>query len=216
MRVVLISDTHNRGPEVQIPDGDVLIHAGDFTGLGRVPEICDAGAWFCSLPHKHKVFVAGNHDYLFERDQFAALKAFGLPRVDKNVHYLENNEVTIENKLRIWGSPVQPTFCNWAFNVDRGRPIRKVWDQIPSGLDLLITHGPPRGIGDQAAPHLNTEHFGCDDLLEAVKEKKPAIHVFGHIHGGYGVTRTAHTDFYNASMCDESYKIANKPWVVDL
>lgn len=207
VRVVMISDTH--GMECDVPDGDILVHAGDLTMTGTSGQIERAGNWLRSLPHRHKIVVAGNHDWKFERNQAQALFALG-----EGFHYLENNGVELEG-LKFWGSPVTPWFYDWAFNVRRGADILEYWNQIPSGLDMLITHGPPRGILDQASPKMNTEHCGCDDLLLAVKEKKPKVHVFGHIHGGYGQAVVGETAFYNVSIVDEAYKVAHKPWWTD-
>lgn len=212
IKIVLISDTHDCYPRV--PDGDILIHAGDLTMRGTHQQISQAGNWLRSLPHKHKVVIAGNHDFLFERNQAQALEALG-----DGICYLENTGVTLE-RLRIWGSPVQPWFYDWAFNVQRGEAIRKIWDRIPHGLDILITHGPPFGILDQVSPYQDTEHLGCKDLLGAVYEKNPRIHVFGHIHGGYGFqfSPLTETKFYNAAFLDEQYRPTHGggTWVVDL
>lgn len=204
MKVVLISDTHEK--IAPVPSGDILIHAGDLTMMGRADKIVQAGNWLRSLPHKHKIIIAGNHDFMFERDRATALALLG-----PGIIYLENELVTVEG-LRIYGSPVQPWFCDWAFNVHRGAPIRKFWDLIPEDLDVLITHGPPRGILDTSS--LKGEHCGCDDLLMAVKWKRPKVHVFGHIHGGYGTCTIGPTTFYNAAVLDEAYNAVHAPWVV--
>lgn len=208
MRLVLLSDTHER--DIPIPDGDVLIHAGDLTMRGTYRTIAQAGAWLRSLPHKHKIVVAGNHDWLFETNRQKALRALGSGFI-----YLENEGATVEG-LRIWGSPVTPTFYNWAFNVYRGPDIKKYWDAIPQNLDILVTHGPPRGILDQAFPERVSENLGCDDLLKAVQNKKPRIHVFGHIHGSRGVSIAGETTFYNASVVNESYRVKYTPWIVNI
>lgn len=213
MRLVLIADTHEKNKEVVIPDGDVLVHAGDLTYLGDYYAVSDAAAWLNSLPHKHKVVIAGNHDYLFERKPGEARKIME----GQGLIYLEN-EWRVLDGIKFYGSPVQPRFYDWAFNVDRGPAIRKYWDMIPDDTDVLITHGPPRGILDQTAPsNERSEHLGCDDLLEAVQLRvRPQIHVFGHIHGGYGYRELGGTKFYNASVVNEAYKRRNEPWVVEI
>ena len=207
-KIVFISDTHGFCPAV--PDGDILVHAGDLTMRGRPAEVYDAARWLKSLPHKYKVVVAGNHDFLFEKYPKEAQEMLG-----EGTHYLENSGTLIRG-LRFWGSPITPWFCDWAFNRERGSEIRKYWDQIPPNTHILITHGPPLGILDQADAYKNTQHCGCADLLAHVKVAKPLIHVFGHIHGGYGHTRQDGVDFYNASVVNESYKISNEPWVVEI
>jgi Icc-related predicted phosphoesterase len=210
MNIILISDTHGFYPEV--PDGDILVHAGDLTMRGTRQEVTEASEWLQSLPHKHKIVIAGNHDWLFEKEPEIAQELMLVP----GVTYLENSAVMIEG-LVFYGSPVQPRFYDWAFNVDRGAAIRGYWQKIPVDVDVLITHGPPRGILDQANPFRNTEHCGCDDLLIALETKRPKIHVFGHIHGGYGKKELSFgTICYNASVVDERYRVKNKPFIVEV
>lgn len=224
MRIILISDTHGQGKSVQIPFGDMLIHAGDLTPSGASSEVDAAAKWLASLPHRHKIVIAGNHDLLFEG---SPAQATTLLR-NAGVTYLQDAGVTVEG-LSIYGSPWQPEYMHWAFNVPRGK-LAKYWDQIPSGLDILVTHGPPYGILDQRIPpgkrrfapweeeevFAGSDHVGCEELLAAVERARPRVHVFGHIHRGYGATQNEHTMFYNASVCDDAYNPVNKPWVIDL
>lgn len=214
-RIVCISDTHNLHDRIDVPDGDVLIHAGDFTMGGRVAEVNRFAAWFAGLPHPHKVLVAGNHDWLFERSPAAARALVA------EVAYLQDAGAEVAG-LRIWGSPWQPWFHDWAFNLARGEAIRAKWDLIPGDVDILVTHGPPMGIldgiptafGDDGDPA--PMHVGCADLLEAVQRVRPRMHLFGHIHEGYGEVDHGGTRFVNASNCDADYQPANPPVVVDL
>lgn len=216
MKIVLISDTHGLHDRVTVPDGDILIHAGDATMTGRMNEIIAFGVWFRSLPHKHKILVSGNHDWMFQRNRTMALQLLNNGIVGEgSIKYLEDSAVEVEG-LKIYGSPWQPTFFNWAFNLDRGEAIKHKWDLIPNGLDVLATHGPPMGIHDQIEPNLGSEHIGCEELMAAVERAKPKVHVFGHIHGGYGKTQYVNTLFVNASACDEGYKPVNPPVVVEL
>lgn len=210
MRIVLLSDSHEQNGKIAVPEGDVLVHAGDLSYQGDYYSIAEAAAWLRSLPHKHKVVIAGNHDWLFERKPGEARKLM------EGLTYLENESTTIEG-IKFWGSPITPRFYDWAFNVDRGPAIRKYWDAIPEDTDVLITHGPPRGILDQVTP--TGDVLGCADLLEVVVNRvKPKVHVFGHIHGGYGEwgSPLKGIKFYNASVVDERYRLTNKPWVVEL
>lgn len=220
MKIVAISDTHmvhdDHGAHVpNIPDGDILIHSGDATFRGRPHEIYRFSKWFHSLPHKHKIFVAGNHDLMFEDDPSRAVSIlYGDPQYwsepipnNKRCIYLQDNEVTIEG-LRIYGAPWSPRFFDWAFNLDRGPAIKAKWDLIPEGIDILVTHGPPLGQGDLST---RLERLGCTDLMDAVNRVKPKIHIFGHIHSGYGISENQGTTFINASMCDETYWPANAP-----
>ena len=210
MRFVCTSDSHLMHDRVPMPDGDVFIHAGDFTMRGELGEIARFNGFLAGLPHKHKVLIAGNHDFLFERGASLARATL------TNCIYLQDSEVTIEG-VRIYGSPWQPAFMDWAFNLERGPQIKAKWDLIPAGVQVLVTHGPPLGQGDEVPrPAGQRERVGCADLLDAVKRIRPAYHVFGHVHEGYGITRDEHTTYVNASMCDGKYNPINPPLVFNL
>ena len=203
MRLVLISDTHNQQRSLVLPAGDALVHAGDFTMRGTEVEVAAFGAWLEAQPFRHKIVVAGNHDFLFEREP-----RFARSLLPADVHYLCDSEVTLEG-LRFWGAPWQPWFLDWAFNLQRGGEIAAKWALIPQGVDVLITHGPPMGTADRTE---RGENVGCADLGEAMARVKPRLSVFGHIHEGHGV----HVDRGNAAICDEKYRPVNCPIVVDL
>lgn len=208
MRLVCISDTHTFENQIVVPDGDVLIHAGDATIEGTDDEVWMFGQWLNSQPHKYKVVIAGNHDWLFERNPDAARQLLGFG----GVHYLQDSGVEIEG-VYLYGSPWQPRFCDWAFNTDRGEEIKCKWDRIPQ-CDVLITHGPPWGVLDYV--QLGREHLGCEELIKAVGRVRPKVHVFGHIHGGYGEAEINGIRFINASICDEAYRPVNAPIVIDI
>jgi predicted phosphohydrolase len=206
MRIVCLSDTHDLHRELQVPDGDLLLHAGDATMKGTPAQIEAFDRWLGTLPHPHKVLIAGNHDWAFERTPALAR---GLIR---NARYLEDEETAVGG-LRIWGSPWQPWFFDWAFNLERGPAIAAKWALIPDGIDVLVTHGPPLGILDRTS---RGEDVGCADLLAAVQRVRPRVHVFGHIHEGYGTLERDGTRFVNASNCTERYRPVQPPIVVDL
>jgi predicted phosphohydrolase len=206
MRIVCLSDTHNLHDRISVPEGDLLVHSGDATMRGTPQEVRAFFDWLEGLPHRHKVVVAGNHDFLFEREP-ALARALVHGAV-----YLEDSGAEIEG-LRIWGSPWQPWFFDWAFNLRRGAPLREKWDLIPGGTDVLITHGPPCGVLD---PVEAGELVSCADLLEAVERVRPRLHVFGHIHEGYGRETRETTTLVNASICDRAYRPVHAPIVVDL
>ena len=204
VRLVLVSDTHLRHP--QVPDGDLLVHAGDLTPRGTLAEMKRAAEWLRSLPHPYKVAIAGNHDFCLQeqperRDLF-----------EPEVHYLCDEEIELAG-LQLYGSPWTPWFHDWAFNLPRGEALREVWERVPSGLDVLVTHGPPARVLDRTREGLRV---GCEDLRRAVEAKPPTLHVFGHIHEAYGNERCDGTTFVNASVCDLSYRAANQPVVIDL
>lgn len=204
MRIVCISDTHNR--EIAVPDGDLLIHAGDATMLGTADEISIFNSWFSALPHKNKIFIAGNHDWLFELQPDTAREL-----LDESIIYLQDSIVSLEG-LNIYGSPWQPRFYDWAFNLDRGREMAEKWAMIPADTDILITHGPPNGILDLT---IDGDRAGCEELITIVEEIKPKVHIFGHIHEGYGTLKHNGIRFVNASNCDERYRLVNPPVVLD-
>ena len=205
-RIVCLSDTHNYQDEIAVPDGDILLHAGDATGCGRVEEITAFDDWLGRLPHRFKIFVAGNHDLLFE-DRPALAQS-----LITNAVYLQDSMATIAG-LKIYGSPWQPWFYDWAFNLPHGAALREKWDLIPEGLDILITHGPPYGILDLT---VNGDNAGCPELLDVVQQRKPRLHLFGHIHEGYGIKEKSGLIFANAANCDERYNPVNPPLVFDI
>jgi Icc-related predicted phosphoesterase len=212
MRVVMISDTHGLHDRIErLPEGDILVHAGDFMNSGFDLEvIASFNRWLRVQPFKQRIVCAGNHDRSFEC----------MPEIARGLLadavYLENDGITIDG-ISFWGSPYTPEFLNWAFMYPRGGAAKRYWDQIPYGLDVLITHGPPHGILDQVAPEC--AHLGCEELLKAVEEKKPKVHMFGHIHGGAGMFVNGTTTFVNAAYLNERYKRldpAGKVRIIDL
>jgi Icc-related predicted phosphoesterase len=211
-RIVAISDTHSRhqsfGP---LPEGDILIHAGDATVQGKFDEVVEFNRWLGTLPYQHKIFVAGNHDFLFEKSPEMARALMS------NVTYLQDSFVVIEG-LKIYGSPWQPRFFDWAFNLDRGKEIARKWGMIPEDTDVLVTHGPPHGVLDMVSDIWTgkAEAVGCEELLPVVQHIKPRVHIFGHIHADYGQRTEGGTRFVNASNCNEQYQLVNPPIVFDV
>jgi predicted phosphohydrolase len=195
MDLVLVSDTHGRHRQLEVPRCDLLVHAGDFSRRGTREELGDVLAWLSAQPATERVLVAGNHDFFCEREPDLT----GAMCADANVRYLCDEGAELGG-IKLWGSPVTPAFHSLAFNRERGAPIRAHWDQIPPGLDLLITHGPPRGLADRVFFGM---HVGCDDLLAAVRRTRPKLHVFGHIHEARGEARLPGlpTRFLNVATC---------------
>ena len=205
MRIVCLSDTHGFHEGLDVPDGDLLLHAGDATKHGSLEEVAAFNGFLGTLPHPHKVVIAGNHDWAFEKEPVLARDLI------TNACYLQDEEAVVAG-VRIWGSPWQPWFYDWAFNLERGPALVAKWDLIPTGTDVLLTHGPPLGHGDRTTSG-NPE--GCADLLEAIRRVRPRLHVFGHIHEGYGQTREGDTLCVNASICTVAYRPTNPPVVID-
>lgn len=182
--VVCISDTHNC--QLPLPEGDILVHAGDLTQSGSLKEIQQAIDWLKSQPHRHKIVIAGNHDTILD-PEYPSGHACDRDKIEwGGVIYLQSNSVTVqstaERYVKIFGSPFTPRHGNWAFQHPRSQDVWK--DLIPDDVDILITHGPPKG-------HLDVNGLGCEFLLKRLwkMSKKPKLHVFGHIHAGYGIER---------------------------
>lgn len=211
MKVVVISDTHFKHSQVKLPDGDLLVHAGDATNLGRLSEVIGFAEWFKDQAKKYKygaILIAGNHDFMaqIQPDLWKRLIS------DPKIHYLENSEITIEG-IKFWGTPIVPVFGNWAFNTEEEARIR-IYNQIPNDVSFLISHGPPYGICD-SLPTIPS--LGCKALMSAVLQRKSIkYHVFGHIHFGYGTEVFKDKLFINAAQVDESYNVVNVPIIVDV
>ncbi|MFH2010306.1 MAG: metallophosphatase domain-containing protein [bacterium] len=206
LRIVAISDTHGLHDRLEVPDGDLLIHAGDLTRSGELSQVPAFDAWIAGLPHPHKIVIAGNHDFCFERAPAEAR------RLLRRCTYLQDEAVTVAG-LKLYGSPWQPWFYDFAFNLRRGEALREKWARIPLDTDVLITHGPPQGHGGLTSGGVDA---GCEELLAAVQRIRPRLHVFGHIHEGYGVTEEGRTRFVNASVCNLGYEPLQAPVVIEL
>ena len=228
---VCISDTHTKNYSINLPPGDVLIHAGDFTSTGLPNEVEDFNTFLAAQKFEYKVVIAGNHDITFDVDNYEAhLKQrfhsyftrykkqtpFTAEEVKSKLTgciYLEDSSVDVLG-YKIHGSPWTPVFCDWGFNLPRGEKLLEKWKKIPTDTDILITHGPPYKILDKT---FDNTYTGCEDLLKEIQERiKPLYHIFGHIHEGYGVQKVGETTFINASTCTLSYRPTNKPVVFTL
>ncbi len=201
MRIVAVADTHLFHGDLVVPDGDVFVHAGDLCRGGDLDELGEAAEWIAGLPHRHKVIVAGNHDWAFVHEAAAARTTLG------DAIYLQDREATIEG-VRFYGSPWQPEYGAWAFNLPRGE-LDTVWRMIPTGLDVLITHGPPAGLGDRSPVG---GRAGCAALRARVLERQPRLHLFGHIHQDGGTWREGATLFANVT----TWECERQPTVIDL
>ena len=221
-KITFISDTHGKHNQItkDLPGGDILIHAGDFMNSGYYKtEAIEFWNWFDTIPnYDTKVFIAGNHDRIMQDDPTWAI---GYLTGYKTIDYLADDELGIyhddlngdhsKDNIRIYGSPWQPEFHNWAFNLPRnGDALKARWDAIPAQTDILVTHGPAFGFLDIpgfGAPR----NVGCELLRYRIDELRPKIHVCGHIHGGYGYYFNGHTHFINASILNERYVYENQP-----
>jgi Icc-related predicted phosphoesterase len=206
LEVTFISDTHGRHESIQVPGGDIIFHTGDHSSTGSQLEIENFLRWYSQLPYKHKVFIAGNHDIDFENNPVQTRDL-----VSKyDVTYLQDSSVEIEG-LKIYGSPWQPRFFDWAFNIDRNSDqMDQVWSKIPEGVDVLLTHGPGWGYLDMVIGR--DENLGCELLAKHVTQRvKPLIHACGHIHTGRGYKFDTQTHFINSAVLDERYRVKFDP-----
>jgi 3',5'-cyclic AMP phosphodiesterase CpdA len=229
MKITFISDTHSKHNQItdDLPGGNLLIHAGDMSSMGYNHEIQDFCKWFDSINnYDFKVFIAGNHDWGFiDREQFFVHRSVVIPKsteeilnLYKNIDYLRDSSQEIQigdnPSIKIYGSPWQPEFFDWAFNLPRkGDELKNKWNDIPTDTDILITHGPAYGYVDRVVGR--TEHLGCELLTDRIKEIKPKIHVCGHIHSGFGYVFDGNTHYINASLLNEQYRYTNKPLTID-
>lgn len=197
MRIVHISDTHNCHHRLRdLPEADVVVHSGDFCMVGSEQEAIDFLNWFCDLPYNHKIFICGNHD--------DCLYGANIDGFDNNVHYLCNSGIEIEG-VKFYGVPMFVDDCI----TDRQS---RNYATIPTDTDILITHSPAFGILDFD----DDINYGSEDLLTAVSEVNPRIHLFGHIHKQHGITTIGTTTFSNGAIMNESYSILNHPNVIEL
>lgn len=245
IRIVAMSDTHSltRHLKFDVPDGDIFIHAGDFSATGKLNEIVEFNTWLGDLPHKHKLVICGNHELSFDpalvesmsentrsqgskhgfsnsipclghkREHIeAAVKTQNIRQYLTNCTYLEDSGIELYG-LKFWGTPHQPEFHRWAFNLKRGQEILNKWNLIPSETDILITHTPPIGFNDLC---YNGLRAGCVELLSTIQKRvKPMYNIFGHVHESYGVSSDGKVVYINASTCNIEYLPNNPPIVFD-
>lgn len=207
--ITAISDTHEQHDALNLAPGDILVCTGDITYRGEPFQIQRFAVWMAQQPFKHKILIAGNHDWLFEKNKEKAKEILG-----PEIIYLQDSSVTVEG-LKIYGSPWQPRFFDWAFNADRGDIIQKYWDQIPDDTNVLLTHGPPMGIGDETK---RAKDIGCANLRNTIQYrlKKLKLHVFGHVHPGHGTYHADGLIYVNAAICNDAYKPINPAQTVIL
>lgn len=210
MKIVCMSDIHGQysNMDFDIPDGDVFVFTGDISH-NSLEELNLAyfNKFLNTLPHKHKVIICGNHDFIFQKKNGVDLLTA------EGVHYLQDSEIVIDG-VKFYGSPWQPWFYNWAFNLQRGKALADVWKKIPNDVNILLTHGGPKGILDMTE---QGDATGCEDLRVRLKDlPELKLHCFGHIHCAYGIEVIEGVTFVNASTCNEQYFPSNPPIVVEI
>jgi Icc-related predicted phosphoesterase len=217
MKIVAISDTHNKHNKLIIPKCDLLIHAGDWSFQGKESEVRNFAKWLDKQTQcENIVVIPGNHELEFEKQ--LPLSKTWFQKECPWAHLLIEEEVII-NGIKIFGSPIQPEFCNWAWN-RYPEGLIKAWNKIPDDTNILISHGPPYDILDKttyANGDPRPEPLGCSFLLHRIKQLKDlSLHFFGHIHwqGGQTVNKDG-VSYFNAAICDELYLPTNPITIVD-
>jgi len=216
--LIFISDTHTKHYEIDKqlreisenhPDA-ILVHSGDISYRGRIWEVEEFVEWYASLPFKNKIMIAGNHDFLFEKESEKASEI--LERLGQGIIYLNDSGIEVEG-LNFWGSPVTPWFHDWAFN-RFDKEIGYHWNLIPENTNVLITHGPPHLTLDSTKSGLRV---GCPILAEKIsKLSNLKIHVFGHIHEAAGIVEKNGVIYVNASTLDLYYDVKNSPIILSI
>eukprot|EP00668_Euglena_longa_P015586 GGOE01019688.1.p1 GENE.GGOE01019688.1~~GGOE01019688.1.p1 ORF type:complete len:313 (+),score=44.04 GGOE01019688.1:43-939(+) len=230
LRWVLLSDTHNRHRELWVPQGDVLVHCGDFTNSGTHSELSDFAEWLGCLPHRHKVVCGGNHDLSLDPPWYASHwqdwhREFQDPTVSLAIlqqvcSFVEGRAIEV-GTVRMFVSAQQPRQPKarppMAFGRPRGQPLKEAWRPMPRPLHVLVTHTPPHGVLDTADYGTGTDQpLGDEELMKAVRTNRPLVHVFGHIHRGRGVECKGHTLFINVACSPRGDGPLRGPIVLDL
>jgi Icc-related predicted phosphoesterase len=231
MKIVAFSDTHGKHEQLEIPSGDVLIFAGD-SNVASKNKFEKWIEWFKSHSHPIKIFIAGNHDWFYEKQISNMIRYFDNHEVNyrpkdtiytEGLFYLENNSVTInvpvisgdgeiDNILKIYGTPYTPTFYNWAFMADEDK-LEYIYSNIPNDTDILVTHGPAKYTLD-----LNRfrESRGSKALLyKIMNDLNLKAHIFGHIHPTYEIDRQSGVS-RNVGVLNEDYNLVWKPTIIEL
>lgn len=225
MKIILSSDFHGHWNLIEkFPDGDVLIISGDLLKnynlrderIGKcsrqLAELIEFDNYIRRIDkYKYIILIAGNHDFVFQNIDISN-------NADFKFIYLMDSGVTIAG-VKFYGSPWQPWFYDWAFNLPRNGPeIKSRFDLIPKDTDVLITHTPPFGVLDE----VDRGHVGCEKLSYILNDPnpnniklKPKINTFGHIHEGYGKKEINGVIYINASICDKLYRPINDPFEIE-
>ena len=207
MKLVCISDTHGFHEFLTLPDGDILLHAGDITTYGKMQEVVSFNYWLKKQMHPHKIVIAGNHDWCFDNEEREISK-----KALSNATYLFDSGTEV-NGIKFWGTPWQPWFYDWAFNLRFEEDREKKWGLIPDDTDVLIVHGPPYKYGDLCS---NGDNPGCKKLKERILETNIKVVVTGHIHESYGIHDMKGVQVVNASIMNLQYVPVNSPIVVEI
>lgn len=213
MKVCCLSDTHNKLSLMEPPPADVLVIAGDITMNGTLYEVCQFNEDLKKIKKNYKeIFIlGGNHDfYLFNYSKLG-------DQTITNAKYVEDEKIVFKGK-KFYFSPWIPPIGGWAYEYPNDNIARSIWDAIPTKLDLLVTHGPPAGVGflENADNSYIKGPCGCPILSDALLRAKPKNHVFGHIHEGYGNLERRGINFFNVSSLKRDYHTINPAVLIDI
>jgi len=207
MRIVTLSDTHTQHHDVKVPEGDVLLFAGD--GEFRTAlDLINFNDWLSTMKHEHIITIAGNHDFFCERHP-NEVKQYLTKAI-----YLKDDQYVLPNGIAVWGSPMTLMFMDWAFMETEDNLDRYCWSKIPKNTDILLVHGPAYKHLDIGRPR--SGNLGSITLAKKIEELRIPYVIHGHIHGSYGIEKTKHTTYINCSLLDENYDLVNEPIVIDL
>lgn len=202
-----------------VPDGDVLVHAGDLTNTGKYVELLHVVDWMKNLPHEHKLIVCGNHELEVSGDTQLVKDIF-----EKDGIRVIHDEVVDIDGVKFYGQPRTPEFFDWGWMYRRGFEANQIWSGLPEGIDVVVCHGPPFGYGDVCPDYTNRHkgtsaslvHVGCAEQAQRLSEVKPSFVVCGHVHFSYGPHATPWgTVVVNSSICTERYEPSNRPPVIN-
>lgn len=212
-RIVAISDTHTLQNQMELPEADILIHAGDMGGRGSSHEYFEIGNWFKKLKSKfkHRIIVPGNHDGAFQRNAEAVMRDW----FDDGVILLLDKGIELEG-IKFYGCPWMNQFYNWAFMRDSEAELAQDYAKINDDTQVLITHAPPYGILDKNSnPH--DDRCGSKALYQRIKElPKLQHHIFGHIHASHGQVTIGDVTFHNVAMLNEMYLHTNQATIIEV
>jgi len=224
MKIVVISDTHGLHRQLELPEADMIIHAGDESSYHNPylneKECRDFLDWYSKLDYKYKIFVPGNHSTAIEKGLITNLELskMAFKYLNGKLSSSYYTLIDCENSMTIMGSPYSLEFFDWAYQFKKSE-AKEYWNSIiPDNIDIVITHGPCYGILDKVkSPRPGEDsHVGDVALLNRINEVKPKFHICGHIHEGYGIHKGKHTTFINASVVNERYQLTNRPIIIEI
>lgn len=230
MKIIATSDTHGDLRGLDLTGADIALFAGDIAPLNGFSKwhMLDQVKWmrtkfrhFCeSWPSTEIVFIPGNHDFFPLKDRLCSM----LPGKDislslaPNAHMLIDSSIKIKG-LNVYGTPWVPVISHmWAFEAYND-VLKTVYSKIPRGLDILLSHAPPRhGLVDVSLEYgYASDRFGSNELTEVILDKQPKMCFCGHIHSGdHKMTELGCTTVMNVSRVNESYEIAYEPAVIEI